>query len=285
MNLNQIMTQFNISRLNFGHLGLFAILSFLNLINSSTSFEYFKEQPSFLTPCKIYQPGFTACSTENTQKLMTAVGKGIPEVKAVIGDIDPIKLKEINFRQDNTEAASLRADLTDLTATGINDLVIKESKVSKKDFSWLTKIFIPKFKLEGHYKMDGRILLLPLNGEGHFVIEIDGMDLLMRTKTQLIEKGGFTFYNITSVKVDLEISKLHTQFDDLFGGNNKEVERSTNESFNKNWKEFFEALRPLINETVERVLYDILHPVFLLIPANFMVEDIPSPEKLYGNKQ
>ena len=45
-------------------------------------------------------------------------------------------------------------------------------RVSKKDFSWLTKIFIPKFRLEGHYKMDGRVLLLPLNGEGHFFIEI-----------------------------------------------------------------------------------------------------------------
>lgn len=46
------------------------------------------------------------------------------------------------------------------------------SRVSKKDFGWLTKLFFPKFKLEGQYKMDGRILLLPLNGEGHMVIEI-----------------------------------------------------------------------------------------------------------------
>lgn len=110
------------------------------------------------------------------------------------------------------------------------------------------------------------------------------MDLLMRTRTNLFERDGLTFYNITDIKVDLEIKKLHTQFDDLFGGNNKEVERSTNESFNKNWKEFFEALRPLINETVEKVLYDILHPLFLIIPAKYMIEDIPSPEKLYSGQ-
>ncbi|XP_037825567.1 protein takeout-like [Lucilia sericata] len=279
------MQSFNLLRFNIWHLRLLGLVYFLSFLNSSESFEYFKEQPSFLKPCKIYQPGFTACSTENTQRLLAELGKGVPEVNEIIGSIDPIKLQQIHFKQDNTEAASLRADLSDLTATGIKDVVIKESKVSKKDFSWLTKIFMPKFKLEGHYKMDGRVLLLPLNGEGHFVIEIDGMDIIMRTKTNLIEKGGFTFYNITSIQVDLEISKLHTQFDDLFGGNNKEVERSTNESFNKNWKEFFEALRPLINEMVERVLFDILHPVFLIIPANFMIEDIPSPEKFYGSKQ
>ncbi|TMW43056.1 hypothetical protein DOY81_011863 [Sarcophaga bullata] len=211
---------------NLLNLGCMVAMCFLSLINGSTSFDYFKEQPAFLKPCKIYEPGFTPCSTENTQNLMKELGKGIPEVTAIIGPLDPIKLKDINFRQDNTEAASLKADLTDLTATGLSKLVIKESKVSKKDFSWLTKIFLPKFRLEGHYKMDGRILLLPLNGEGHFFIEIDNMDLIMRTKTHLIEKGGFTFYNVTSVKVDLDISKLRTQFDDLFGGNNKEVERS-----------------------------------------------------------
>lgn len=106
----------------------------------------------------------------------------------------------------------------------------------------------------------------------------------MRTKTKLIEKDGFTFYNITDLRAEIEIGNLRTQFDDLFGGNNKEIEKSTNESFNKNWQEFFEALRPLINETVERILYDLLHDVFLAMPASFFVEDIPTPAQFYNNK-
>lgn len=111
------------------------------------------------------------------------------------------------------------------------------------------------------------------------------MDITMRTKTILFEKGDFTFYNVTEVRAELDIKKLTTQFDNLFGGNNKEIERSTNESFNKNWREFFEALRPLVTETVERIMYNIMHKIFLIYPANFFVGDIPTSKQLYGKKE
>lgn len=104
----------------------------------------------------------------------------------------------------------------------------------------------------------------------------------MRTKNRLISKDGFTFYNITGLSTEIEIGNLKTRFDNLFGGNNEEVARTTNESFNQNWREFFESLRPLIQETVEQILFNILHKIFLIYPANFFIEDIPTPEKLYG---
>lgn len=107
----------------------------------------------------------------------------------------------------------------------------------------------------------------------------------MRTKTRLIEKGDFTFYNITDIKLEVDAKKMTTQFDNLFGGNNKEIERSTNESFNKNWRDFFEALRPLITDTVNKIMSDLLPPLFLMYPANFFVGDVPTSQKLYGTKE
>lgn len=46
------------------------------------------------------------------------------------------------------------------------------TRVSKKDFSWLTKIYLPQMRIDGHYKMVGRILLVPLQGNGKIVMEI-----------------------------------------------------------------------------------------------------------------
>lgn len=111
------------------------------------------------------------------------------------------------------------------------------------------------------------------------------MNITMRTKTHLIEKGDFTFYNITDIKLEVDAKKMTTQFDNLFGGNNKEIERSTNESFNKNWRDFFEALRPLITDTVNKIMSDLLPPLFLMYPANFFVGDVPTSQKLYGTKE
>ncbi|XP_073814733.1 protein takeout-like [Musca autumnalis] len=264
---------------------LLGLLSLVCFINGSLSFEYFKEKPSYIKTCKIYEPEFTKCSTESIQRFLEEVFTGkVPEVTEVVGKFDPLHLDELNFKQDNNDAASLRAKLTDLQISGLSRFQITESRVSKKDFSWLTKLVFPKFKIQGHYKMDGRVLLLPLKGEGQMVIDIDTMNATMRTKTRLIEKGGFTFYNITDLKVEVDAQKLTSQFDNLFGSNNEEISRSTNESFNKNWRDFYEALRPLITDTVNKVMFNLLTKVFLKYPANFFVEDIPTPQKLYGKE-
>lgn len=117
------------------------------------------------------------------------------------------------------------------------------------------------------------------------LLPTEAMNITMRTKTRLIEKGDFTFYNITDIKLEVDAKKMTTQFDNLFGGNNKEIERSTNESFNKNWRDFFEALRPLITDTVNKIMSDLLPPLFLMYPANFFVGDVPTSQKLYGTKE
>lgn len=56
--------------------------------------------------------------------------------------------------------------------TYIQIILITSLRVSKKDYSWETKVYVPKLRLEGQYKMAGKILLIPLNGAGHMFIEI-----------------------------------------------------------------------------------------------------------------
>ncbi|XP_036213713.1 protein takeout [Bactrocera oleae] len=258
--------------------GLLIVFACVSVVHS---LDYYTEKPSFMQTCRINDPEFVKCSTSSIQKLMTELGKGIPEITEVIGTFDPLKIKEIQFAQDNQGAVQLHANLTEMVATGLSKLVIKESKVSKKDYSWETKVYVPKLRLEGQYKMAGKILLIPLNGAGHMFIEIENLNILMRTKTRLYEKGDFTFYNVTKLRMDLSPGGVKTNFENIFNGNSKEVERSTNLFFNENWREFFEALRPLITETVETTMLDILQKVFHLVPANFFVEDIPTSTELY----
>ncbi|EDV53463.1 uncharacterized protein LOC6554908 [Drosophila erecta] len=245
---------------------------------------FYTEKPSYIESCKIYEPEFTKCSTRSIQGFMNQLVKGVPEIEASFGPIDPMRQEQLVFKQANSDVATLSANLTDMLISGFGKMVIKESKVSKKDFSWLTKIYLPQMRMDGHYKMLGRILLVPLQGNGKIVMEIDDLDILMSAKTRLYEKGGYTFYNVTSVNVQLEVGKVRTRMDNLFNGHSKEVEESTNQFFNDNWKNVFEALCPLVRETVERTLLDLLHKTFVLFPASFFVEDIPTSLALYGRK-
>ncbi|XP_039493774.1 protein takeout [Drosophila santomea] len=273
-------------------LGIWSVLMAILCLNEITmdrslvsAVAYYSEKPAFLPSCRIYEPGFTKCSTNTIQKLLDQLNIGIPEVLERFGPFDPMRVRDIVFKQDNNEVATIRANLTELVVKGFANTKVKESRVSKKDFGWQTKIFLPKMRLDGKYEMAGRILLIPLSGSGKIFIEIDDLDILLLSKIRLYEKGGFTFDNVTSVRVQLNLTKVRTYLDNLFNGRSKEVERSTNQFFNENWRDFYEALKPLIVETVENILYDVMSTVFHLIPANFFIEDIPTPEQLYGSKE
>lgn len=39
-------------------------------------------------------------------------------------------------------------------------------RVNPIDYSWETHLFVPKIRIEGNYHMQGRILVIPLNGHG-----------------------------------------------------------------------------------------------------------------------
>ncbi|KAH8311346.1 hypothetical protein KR044_005735 [Drosophila immigrans] len=274
-------TRHNSNRIGlFG--GLLAIFCWIGVAFNVAAVEFYTEKPSFLPSCRIYEPGFTKCSTNSIQKLIDQLHVGIPEIVEKYGTWDPMYVRDIEFKQDNVEVATIRSNLTNVVIKGFSKTKIKESRVSKKDFHWQTKIFLPKMRLDAKYKMQGRILLIPLSGEGNMFIEIENLDILLLTKTRLYEKGGFTFDNVTAVQVRLNMTRVRTQLDNLFNGRSKEVERSTNQFFNDNWRDFYEALRPLIVDTVENILKDIMSAVFHLIPANFFVEDIPTPQQLYG---
>ncbi|TDG44997.1 hypothetical protein AWZ03_008558 [Drosophila navojoa] len=261
------------------------LLAAVFILNGVVAVEYYTQKPSWLPSCRIYEPGFTNCSTHSIQKLVDQVVIGIPEIVESIGTFDPLHVRNIYFKQDNNEVATLSANLTDVVVKGFAKAIIKESRVSKKDFGWQTKVYLPKMRMDATYQMAGRILLIPLSGKGHIYIEIDDLDILLLTTTRLYEKGGFTFDNVTAVRVKLNISRVHTELDNLFNGRSPEVARSTNQFFNDNWRDFYEALKPLILETVENIFYEIMSKVFHLIPANFFVEDIPTPQQLYGKNQ
>ncbi|BFF92628.1 uncharacterized protein DMAD_10643 [Drosophila madeirensis] len=275
-------------RRSFGLCGGLIVILCLNEIALGamvSAVAYYTEKPSWLPSCRIYEPGFTKCSTNSIQKLLDQMNFGIPEIVESFGSFDPMHVRDIIFKQDNNEVATIRANLTDLVVKGFAQTKVKESRVSKKDFNWQTKIYLPKMRLDGKYRMAGRILLIPLSGSGNIFIEIHDLEILLLTTTELYEKGGFTFDNVTSVRVQLKLSRVHTNLDNLFNGRSPEVERSTNQFFNDNWRDFYEALKPLIVGTVENILYDVMSKVFHLIPANFFVEDIPTPQEFYASKQ
>lgn len=245
--------------------------------------ERFLTDPQYIKQCRISDKDFVSCSTQSIQQLFDKLGTGIPGLDT-IKSFDPFFLNRIKINQGNSQAINLKVELSNIKIFGFGKTHVIESQVSKKDFSWKTTFTLPSMKLVGDYSLFGRILLIPLNGKGKVLLDAENMTVVMRTKTHLYEKGGYTFYNVTNVRVDFKLDGLKSQFSNLFNGN-KVLEDSTNKFFNDNWRMLADALYSVITQTIEDILLDVLKKIFHYIPANFFVSDIPTPAELYGSQK
>uniref|UniRef100_A0A336MJ95 CSON002346 protein n=1 Tax=Culicoides sonorensis TaxID=179676 RepID=A0A336MJ95_CULSO len=247
------------------------IILFIRQCSGATKFDV---KPNFLKTCRFSDPEFIKCSTESVQGLFDELVPGIEGLEEV-GTIDPLKLGKIRILQGDGPV-SVNASLSKVTVTGFGAVKIVENIVNKKDFSWDTRIQLPKMRLEGNYHMQGRILVIPLNGHGKCWFEPSNMDIRMHTKTKLYQKDNHIYYNVTHTKVQYTISGLRLRLDNLFEGV-KLLEDSTNQYLNENWRPASEALRPIISKTIEDILLSMMQKIFHRLPAEYFVADLPWP--------
>lgn len=81
------------------------------------------------------------------------------------------------------------------------------------------------------------------------------------------------FADVQSVKVNFrEIKQFRIKLENLFGGN-KDLEDTAHILFNENWRDFFEVLRPAVEQTVGGVLLDRFKKTFVYVPATYLIKD------------
>ena len=69
---------------------------------------------------------------------------------------------KINVLEDSGPVA-VNVSLSKVKILGLAKSKVVENKVSAKDYSWITKMKIPKIRLEADYTMNGNILIISLN--------------------------------------------------------------------------------------------------------------------------
>lgn len=100
------------------------------------------------------------------------------------------------------------------------------------------------------------------------------MKIKLRTLSNLYELDGHRFYNVTSTRVTFTVSGVRLRIDNLFNGA-KELEDGTNAFLNQNWEVALDTLRPVITQTIEDILLDLLSKMFHHLPAEWLVPNLP----------
>lgn len=81
-----------------------------------------------------------------------------------------------------------------------------------------------------------------------------------------------TFADVEHVKVNFqEIGNFKVKLHNLFA--DKQLEDSAHTLINENWRQFYEILRPAIEQAIEAVMLDRYKKILNYLPATYLIAD------------
>lgn len=93
------------------------------------------------------------------------LAKGIPALK--LPALDPLFLPSLTVDR-NLEALKIKANMSKIRVHGATDFLIDDLKANPNDLTVAIRVQLPHIHVNGDYDVQGRLLLLPLNGAGSF---------------------------------------------------------------------------------------------------------------------
>ncbi|KAF6198137.1 hypothetical protein GE061_007884 [Apolygus lucorum] len=224
--------------------------------------------PSYIKPCKRGSK-LNQCSIINGNAAIPSFAKG--DAKLKIPSLEPILVKELSVREDSAKSVALNLTFIDMKIKNLSKGKLVESKtdLNKRHIEWT--IDVPKVVIDSQYIVNGKILVLPIRGNGPCHIELDNVKLFYVLDYKLNKVKGQDHAVITNTDLKFETEKLKLKLDNLFNGD-KALSDNMNVVLNDNWQELLTqlgppvakaialAVKPIVDKIVSQVPFDQIFP-------------------------
>ncbi|CAB0006990.1 unnamed protein product [Nesidiocoris tenuis] len=187
---------------------------------------------------------------------------GMP--KFGISTIDPLHFDFIGISQGDGPVS------INLSFKNLDILNIRNGWVDKVTNDWKTLIIevkVPSIEIKGDYNISGKVLVLPIVGNGKSHLKLDNFYGKMVAK--IVEKNvkGKTYYHIDDMKCQVDCNPLRIKFENMFNGN-KPLSDQMNLFLNENWREIFREVEPAFSQAFSQSFKGIANRIFSRIPKN-----------------
>ncbi|CAG9137437.1 unnamed protein product [Plutella xylostella] len=187
------------------------------------------------------------CISKSVQTYLPFLAEGLPEYGTA--PLDPMLVDEIKI-----ELAGLILNMRDLDIVGL-----KRSKIEKLDVDMKKQqihlVYGSDIVMKGRYKAAGRLLILPISGDGNCNIKLKNLktDLTMPF-TIVKNKDGVEVIELSSYKFKFEVRDYaHFDLTNLFNGN-KLLGETMLTFINTNWKTLMtEFGKPVLDSAIKNV--------------------------------
>ncbi|KAH8420923.1 hypothetical protein KR222_009836, partial [Zaprionus bogoriensis] len=204
----------------------------------------------FVKVCYRDSPDLNTCARESFNTLKPRLMEGMPEL--FIPPMEPLRVPEIKMDQDSG-AIYLHSTYKNVKITGISKHKLNDLRIDPSQLKFVFSMTFPKLYLESEYSIKGKIMMMPLLGDGNCKLELMNISMQTELYGQEYSKNGASYLKIKDIKVKYDLSNVHIQLDNLFNGD-KALGQRMNDFLNENWKSLADEVRPLMNKALVDIL-------------------------------
>ncbi|XP_047107619.1 protein takeout-like isoform X2 [Schistocerca piceifrons] len=119
--------------------------------------------PSYINPCSKNDPNLNDCAYKHAQEAIPSILKG--DRKYNVPAMNPLKVSQIKVSPGDG-SVGLGITFNDVNLYGVTDAIIKETNFDLAKNEAVIKASVPVAQMVGKYVVDGKILLVPIKGNG-----------------------------------------------------------------------------------------------------------------------
>lgn len=181
---------------------------------------------------------------------------------------NPLEVKALRINTDASNPVFLDLRVTEGKLSGLQGMKVTKAKGFGKNLEGPHSLTSTgnKVSLIGKYTANGKVLLLPVRGDGPSNFTFLDPIYVVKFKGEPVEKNGKTYLKIKDFDLKIKISRMITQVDNLF--NDPVLSKEMNKFFNENWSEIYGELRVSINKAMSEHFERVYRGVFDNIPYN-----------------
>lgn len=124
---------------------------------------------NFIKVCNRDAPNLNECARESFETLKPRLMVGMPEL--FIPPMEPLTVPEIKMDQDSG-AIYLHSTYKNVKIKGISKHKLNDLRIEPKQLKFTVSLTFPKLYLESEYNIKGKIMMMPLLGDGHCKLEL-----------------------------------------------------------------------------------------------------------------
>ncbi|XP_031627222.1 protein takeout-like [Contarinia nasturtii] len=217
--------------------------------------------------------GDTKCIVDVSNEFIELNGKKGHKGLGLI-QIDPLHIPSIGIKQGEKSPVNIALDFKDVDLIGLSNCRFTKISGFQRNPTGKYELVVkgPALYLVGPYKIAGRVLILPVNGEGRSNITLVDPELIFTFDGKAAKRGNHEHLDIENANLIFKVSRLIFDFRHLYNGDQL-LGDATNRFLNENWNDIFKEISENIFDAFTLIAESTLKNIFNKVPYNDLFAD------------